>query len=223
MGVCNSEPKKNKNKETQSKAPQQHQKASELSNPEEKAILQCKITRDNIKSYIKKLEKNSLQRKEKAKLELKTKNREKAKFFLNQSKFYTEQVKVASGQLTMIEEQITRIESAQMQRDAIRVLEEGNRVLKKLNEEVNVERWEKIADDMADMKSQQDEIGNFLRNHGIDEVEYDDQLNKELENLMKIEGVIIEESEFPDAGKKEPEKKSEEKEIKNEERVAIEA
>jgi ABC-type lipopolysaccharide export system ATPase subunit len=118
--------------------------------------------------------------------------------FLNQSKFYREQINVANGQLNMIEEQISRIEMAQHQKEAIQVLEQGNKILKALNEEVNIEKWESIADNMNEMKQQQDEIGNFLRNHNIDETEFDEQVTKDLEKLMKDENAIL-----PDAGTKE--------------------
>lgn len=179
---------------------------------QESAILQCKITRDNIKAYIKRLEKNEKQRKDKAKSELKQNNRDKAKIFLNQSKFYREQINIANGQLTLIEEQVSRIEMAQHQKEAMKVLEAGNKVLKQLTEEVNVEKWEKIADDMRDIKSQQDEIGDFLKNHNIDQEQFDEELNKELESLIKSQNLEnkVDENVFPYASDKVPEKSAKE-------------
>ncbi len=167
-------------------------------NNEEEAIFKCKQCRDNIKSYIRRLERNEKARRDKAKEEVRNNNRQKAKVFLNQSKFYREQINVANGQLNMIEEQISQIEMAQHQKEAIEVLEQGNKILKSLNEEVNIEKWEKIADDMNEMKQQQDEIGNFLKSHNIDQDEFDDQVNKDLERLMNEQNVSL-----PDAGSKE--------------------
>lgn len=181
MGACTSN-KNNKEKEVK---PVIHHVQS--MNNEDQAIMKCKLCRDNIKAYIRRLQKNETLRKDKAKEELKKNNRDRAKIFLNQSKFYREQIKVADGQLTMIDEQIAHIEIAKQQKDAIQVLEEGNKILKKLNEEVNVEKWEKIADDMNEVKQQQDEIADFLKNHKIDEDKYEDELNEELEKLMKQE------------------------------------
>lgn len=152
---------------------------------EEQAIIDCKICRDKIKGYMKKLENQEKIKREQAKAELKNNNRDKAKRLLNQSKIFSEQIKVANGQLEMIISQITQIESAQMKKEALKVLEEGNSVLKKLTEEVNIEKWEKISDDMNDVKEQQNEISNFLTSHRIDQSQFDDELNKELAELEK--------------------------------------
>jgi charged multivesicular body protein 6 len=167
-------------------------------NNEEKTILQLQICRDNIKAYIKRLTMNEDKRKQKAKEEVKLGNREKAKIYLSQSKLYKEQATVATGQLTMIQEQVDRIHSAAEQREVIKVLEMGNKVLKDLNEEVNIDKWERIADDMNELKSQQDEIGNFLKNHNIDEQTYEDEINNELERMMQ--GM---QEQLPDAGQHE--------------------
>ena len=166
----------------------------------EQAILECKLVRDKIKSYIKRLEKNEQQRKEKAKLALKDKNREKAKLFLTQSKMYREQIQSANGQLNLIEDQIVRIETAQFQKEAFQVLQKGNEVLKQLQEEVNIDKWEKIADDMNEFRQQQEEIGNFLKSRGIDESQQEEEVNNELEKLMKYESIDVEVN-LPDARK----------------------
>lgn len=186
---------------------------------QDKAVFDCKVARDNIKKYIKRLEKNEKLRKEKAKEALKGKDRDKARLFLQQSKLYKEQINVANGQLTMIEEQIIHIETAKQQKEAFKVLEQGNKVLKQLNDEVNIEKWEKIADDMNEIKTQQDEIGHFLKSHNIDQEEYDEAVDKELEALMKMENSSVK-IELPEAGKKEIEvhaKEKEEREAEEEE------
>ena len=153
----------------------------------EQAIIDCKICRDKIKSYIRTLEKQERIKKEQAKLELKDGNRDKAKRLLNKSKIFSEQIKVANGQLDMIMDQITQIESAQMKKDALQVLEQGNIVLRKLNEEVNIEKWEKISDEMNEIKQQQEEISEYLTNHRIDQDKFNEDLNKELEELENIQ------------------------------------
>lgn len=168
-----------------------------------KVILECKLTRDNIKNYIKRLEKNEALSKTKAKEALRNNNRERAKIYLSQSKLYREHIKSANGQLNMIEDQVIQIESANQHKDAIKVLENGNKVLKQLYEEVNVDRWEKIADDMNEIKLQQDEIGNFLKNHGIQQAEYDSAVDQELEILMKQESKELHQQ-LPDVNKVNP-------------------
>ena len=55
---------------------------SPLINQEEKALLDCKMTRDKIKTYIKRLERNANLKKEKAKDALRAKNKDRAKYNL---------------------------------------------------------------------------------------------------------------------------------------------
>ena len=160
---------------------------SEL-NAEEKTILQCKITRDNIKNYIKKLEKNSKLKREKAKEALKQKNKDRAKYNLKLSKMYSEQIKNAESQLTMLEEQISNLESAITQKEALKILEKGNEVLKNLQNECNIEKWEKISDDMNDIKEQQDEINQFFRDKNVEDI--DEDIENEMNKLMEEIEVI---------------------------------
>ena len=166
---------------------------------EDKAIFECKKCRDNIKSYIKRLENNAIKQKNQAKEHLKNKNRERAKMCLNQSKFYTTQVESSSNQLAMIEDQIMRIETTRSQKETFAALEQGNKILKELQKEVNIEKWEKISEDMDDLRENQNEIGEFLKSHNVNMDEYEDSLNKDLENLMKSEGIILDSSTIPDA------------------------
>ena len=160
-----------------------------LINKEEKILLECKMTRDNIKSYIKRLERNANLKREKAKEALKLKNKDRAKYNLKLSKMYQEQIKTADSQLTMLEEQIINLYYPINQKDVMKVLEKGNEVLKNLQKECNIEKWEKISDDMQDIKDQQDEINQFFRNRSMDDV--DDDVEKEMNNLMKILNIQI--------------------------------
>jgi hypothetical protein len=167
-------------------------------NAEEKTILNCKMTRDNIKKYIQKLERNSKLNREKAKESLKQKNKDRAKYKLKLSKMYSEQIKHAESQLTMLEEQINNLESAITQKEALKILEKGNEVLKNLQSECNIEKWEKISEDMQDIKDQQDEINQFFRDRNMDDV--DDDVEEEMNKLMEDEKNDIE-NELPSANK----------------------
>ena len=167
-----------------------------LINSEEKALLDCKITRDKIKTYIKRLERNANLKKEKAKDALRAKNKDRAKYNLKLSKMYQEQIKTADSQLTMLEEQISNIKQATTQRDAMKVLEKGNEVLKNLQKECNIEKWEKISDDMNDLKEQQDEINQFFRDRSMDDV--DDDVEEEMNKLIESTKSDIEQ-ELPSA------------------------
>jgi charged multivesicular body protein 6 len=233
MGICNSKNSKrekaneNTNTNVINKPVSVNVHKVSTMKADEKAIMNCKLCRDKIKDYIKKLEKNEILKKEKAKTALISKDKTRAKMFLNQGKMYREQINIANGQLTMIEEQITGIESALIQKDALSVLNEGNKILKQLNEEVNIEKWENIKEDMESIKEQQDEIANFLKSHNINEDKYEEELNEELERLNKVinkeeakEDVIV----LPDAGTKEVEvldKEEKEIEIKQDEKEGV--
>ena len=150
------------------------------------------VIKYKIKKYIKSLEKNVALKKEQAKEALKNKNRDRARFFMRQGKMYEEQIKSSDGQLQMIETQITQIESAQNQKDVFTVLKEGNAALKKLQEEVNVEKMQEIADDLDDLKDKNDELTQFFKDRGIqeNEEELDDDLNKLIESVQKEDAKI---------------------------------
>ena len=187
-------------------------------NQEERALLDCKTCRDNIKKYIKSLEKNSSLKKQKAKEALKNKNRDRAKLYMRQSKMYQEQIKASEGKLEMIETQISQIETAQNQLDVFNVLKQGNNILKKLQEEVNVEKIQEIADDLNELKEQNDEITQFFKEKGIEEndEEIDNELDKLIDSVQKEEGKI----DLPVANKEKIEENdnieiNEEKEKKN--------
>ena len=184
----------------------------------EKIILQCKKCRDDIKSYIKKLERTSKSKREKAKELLKNKEKDRAKLYLKQSKFHSEQAKIADAQLKMVEEQINRLESTTQMLEIQKVLEKGNDVLKKMQEEMNVEKWEKIKDDMDDLKEQQNEINQFFRDNDINVEDIDNDVNEVFNKMEKELGLSDELPKAHDGeividnikeGKKEKEEKKE--------------
>ena len=182
----------------------------------ESAILDCKMCRDKIKKYIKNLEKNANTKKENAKEALKAKNKDRARMNLRLEKMYREQIKTADGQLEMIETQINQIESAVSQKDVMTVLQEGNAALKKLQEEVNVEKFQEISDDLEEMKAKNDEITEFFKERGIEEEEFvNDELDKLIASVQSEAG-----AELPSANKEKLEEdKENEKEVKVEKKV----
>jgi len=127
----------------------------------------------------------------------------------------------------MIQDQIIQIENAQMKKDALVVLEQGNAVLKKLNEEVSIEKWEKVSDDLNDVREQQNEISEFLNTRGIDQQAFDDEINNELadleNNLLKENQNV--EAELPSVKSKKDEGENVNVNVnvnKEEEKVAVE-
>ena len=180
MGPCVST-KKKKSKEVK--------KRENVLSQNEKVLLECKQCRDNIKLYIKKLETTSNKKREKAKELLKNKQKDRAKLYLKQSKFHLEQVKISEAQLTMIEEQINNIQSTTQMLEIQKVLEKGNNVLKEMQKEMNVEKWEKIKDDMDELQEEQNEINQFFREHDIDVQQADDEVNEMFNKMEKELGL----------------------------------
>ena len=157
--------------------------------PEEQAIVDCKLCRDRINNYLKRLSERQKKSRAKAKELLADKQRDRAKFYLRQAKLHEAQEKTYLGQLEMIENQISQIESAVNLQDIKKVLANGNEVLKKMQDSVKLEEWEKIKDDMDELKEKDKEIGDFLKEYGINEAEYDNEVNNDLDKLMnEIQG-----------------------------------
>ncbi len=189
MGPCLTKPRKN-----------DKQKVNKISDlpVDEKALIDCKQTRDNIKKELKSLDQKKINFREKAKSELKLGNKQKAKLYLNRSKLLEKRYEVFNGQLTMIEEQVTNIQTLKMQKDAINVLQQGNQVLKELNKEVNIKKWEEIKDDMDSLKQEQGEIAALVKGYGIDEIKYNEELDLDLQKLIESENPKLN---LPDAPK----------------------
>ena len=151
----------------------------------ENAILQCKSCRDKIKQYIKKLEKRQNACLEKAKELLASKERDRAKIYLRQKKLHQEQIKVTEAKLEMIIDQIQQIESTQNLKECMACLKQGNEALRKIQNTMKIEEWEKVKDDFDELKEKDQEIGNYLKEYGIDQTEYDNQVNEEYDKLLK--------------------------------------
>ena len=180
MGVCSSDSQRERR--VREKKPV---KLDETEN----AILQCKLCRDKIKQYIQRLEKRQNTCQEKAKQLLRSKERDRAKVYLRQKKLHQEQIKTSEGQLEMIETQIKQIESAKNLQECMECLKQGNEVLKKMQNTIKIEEWEKVKDDMDELKEKDQEISNYFKEYGINEAECDNEVNKELDKLInEIQG-----------------------------------
>ena len=153
-------------------------------NESEKAILECKKCRDKIKSYIRRLSDRENKSRLKAKELLASKQRDRAKFYLRQAKLHSAQMKTYYGQLEMIENQLIQIESATNTQECLTVLNNGNAVLKKMQESIKIEEWEKVKDDLDELKEKDKEVSDFLKEYGLNEAEVDNEINNDLDKLM---------------------------------------
>ena len=121
-----------------------------------------------------------------SKKELVKKNKnERSKIYLKQFKLYEMEIENAETQNSIIEEQIHKIESNRILIECQNVLSNGNKILKEFQNKNNVANWERIKDDMFDLKAEQDEINDFLKSHNIDENEYNEDIEKEMPDMEK--------------------------------------
>ena len=184
--------------------------------PEEKAIVDCKLCRDKINAYIRRLEVREKKSREKAKELLKDKQRDRAKFYLRQAKLHSAQIKTNEGQLEMVNNQIIQIESSKNLQECLKVLQNGKDVLKKMQDSIKIEEWEKVRDDMDELKEKDKEISNFLKEYGISEAEYDNEVNNDFDKLVaEIEGNKAKEDiKLPEVPKEEITEDKNKKEVK---------
>ena len=154
--------------------------------PLENSIIECKKTRDKIKQYIKTLEKEILKVKEKSIKYLKNNNKERAKFELKRKKMYEMQISNSEKQLEIIIEKIIEIEKTQIESEVLKTLNQSNEILIKLNEEVSVDKWELINDELGQIKMEQDEVKNFFNNNHLNYND-DSYFDLEIENILKEE------------------------------------
>ena len=54
-----------------------------------------------------------------------------------------------------------------------------------MQSECNIEKWEKVRDDLEDMKEANNEITEFFKEKGNGEEEVEEDVNKEMEELTK--------------------------------------
>ena len=91
----------------------------------------------------------------------------------------------------MMENQIRQIESAKNLQECMNVLKNGNDVLKKMQDSIKIEEWEKIKDDMDELKEKDKEVSDFLKGYGINEDEYNKEVEDDLNKLInEVEGNI---------------------------------
>jgi conjugal transfer/entry exclusion protein len=158
-------------------------------NDTEKAILECKTCRDKISRYIKRLSNKQTKSREKAKELVRSKQKDRAIVYLRMAKLHGEQIKISEGQLEKVQNQITQIEATQNLQECMNCLKQGNEILKNLQNSIKIEEWEKVKDDMDELKEKDKEISDYFKQHGINEAQCDEEVNDELDKLLnEIQG-----------------------------------
>jgi hypothetical protein len=149
----------------------------------EMTLINLKLVRDKIKASIHNLEYKEKEFKKLAKAYLKEDNRERARNSLNRSKIFRIQIDNANAMLFTILEQISMLEKAQIESETFLILKKSNAVLKSI--QINVEKFQEIKEDMKNVKESQDEIREFLTNHNLNDHEFNNEIDCEMERLEK--------------------------------------
>lgn len=150
---------------------------------QDKAVLQLKQQRDQMKIYQKKiniqLEKDRLT----AKKALNNGNKQKAMLMLRKKKFQETLLDRTDKQLENIERMVHDLEFAQIEVKVAEGLKNGNAALKKIHTLLSVEDVEKILDETQEAVEYQREIDSLLAG-GLTAEDEDDVL-QELEQIIK--------------------------------------
>lgn len=164
----------------------------------DKAILDLKLQRDKVRQYQKRIA--SIQRRERdlARQCLAQGDREKALLFLRKEKFQKQLLSKTDDQLATLEDLATSIEFAAIQKDIYFGLEKGNMVLKEINNELSLEKVEKILEDNEEAQAYQNEVNGLLegRISRSEEMEIEEELAA-LETQNGPESVTIDMPEVP--------------------------
>ena len=86
----------------------------------------------------------------------------------------------------MIDEQIINIENAKTAKDTLYALNQGKEALNNLQKDVKIEELDKMKEDFEDLKEKDKEIGDYLKERGIeDEAEWEEELNELTKEIQK--------------------------------------
>lgn len=129
---------------------------------QDRAIFQLKQQRDKIKQHQRKLTIICNKQTALAKKAIANNQPQRAKFYLRCKKNQESTINKTFEQLDNLEKLIGTIEFKLIEKDVMYGLQQGNQVLKQLNNEMNVEKIDKIMDDLEEEKLKEAEISQTL-------------------------------------------------------------
>jgi charged multivesicular body protein 6 len=150
---------------------------------QDKAVLQLKQQRDQLKIYQKKIGIQLEKDRTTAKQALHNGNKEKAKLMLRKKKFQESLLEKTEKQLENIETMVHDLEFAQIEVQVVQGLKSGTAALKKMNQILSIENVEKIMEESQEAIEYQKEIDAILAG-GLTAEDEDDVL-KELEQIIQ--------------------------------------
>lgn len=198
---------------------------------QDRAILQLKRQRDNLKQYQRRLAVIVEKQHVLAKQAIADGKTDKAKFYLRLRKQQELTINKTYEQLGNLENLIGTIEFKLIEKDVVYGLTQGNEVLKKLNSEMSVDKIDKVLDDLEDERVKVDEVSDML-GMGLlsysEENEVDEELaalEREIAPQKELKEKPKEDVKLPDAPTNVPEAEEEPEveEAQKEERTALSA
>ncbi|GME81710.1 unnamed protein product [Ambrosiozyma monospora] len=186
---------------------------------QDKAILQLKLQRDKLHKATIRIQTVINRETEIAKQSLKQDNKHRALLALRKKKYQQNLLTTVEKQSDTLESLINTIEFKLIEKDVLYGLQQGNTVLKQLNNEMSLEKVEKIMDDSEEGVRYQEELserlGDLMSNSLEDEVELELQaleaeaLGKKLKDeVPSVPNVPV----LPDVPKEEVKENKEEEE-----------
>lgn len=159
-------------------------------NEQDRAEAEIRVTRDEIKAYLRRIEKNISACKAAIKESLHQKHREKAMLALRKQKYLEKNAATAEAELANIEQAINELDHAKAQMSVFIALKQGNDLLTSFNKQLTLEDVTKLMEDTAEAVQYQQEISAALSRQGISED--DEDLLKQLEELDALEALDVE-------------------------------
>ncbi|SCU77792.1 LAFA_0A03400g1_1 [Lachancea sp. 'fantastica'] len=175
----------------------------------DKAILQLKLSKDELHRYTKRTEALVFNERERLKLLLrqspKTGTKDpKARVLLKKVHYQSHLLEQASDQLINLENLVATVEFKLVEKQFMAGLKQGNEVLKRLNNEFK--GADELMDSVADQIAYQDEIDQVLSSSVVGG--FEEELDRELNQLDKeVNGTGVEQKlELPDVPLNQPQK-----------------
>ena len=164
---------------------------------QDKAVLELKKQRDQLRLYQRKIEKEQEKLREIAKKCLRDGKKEKAKLLLKKKKRQDTLFENTESQIDNLEIMVNDIEFAQMQTQVVQGLKTGNESLKQMHKIMSYEDVEKIMEDTREGIEYQRELDELLAGSLTDEDE--SAILEELDVLLGASSTETKTLSIPDA------------------------
>jgi|MDSY01.1.fsa_nt_gb charged multivesicular body protein 6 len=154
---------------------------------QDRAILDLKLSRDGLKRYQQKTEKESMMLLDKAKDLYKVGNKKKAAYLMKVRKLKSSKIDELNTQLLTIETMISTIEWTTQSAQVFNAMQSANHALKAMQQILPIDRVESLMDDVTDSIEYQREIDDALSQEDV--IIDDAQLNEELDRMAREMGL----------------------------------